>query len=148
MQFATDRRTRLSEVTKGFAPHDSFSNGAFADQFLMRTNEMSIFGCNEKMVHVGIEKNGLGNERYLWQGTRDIIAVRFEGLQCIGKQTNVTIAANEDVPSFMKRLLGCMEPTDATVQGMTDNVFYHRQEPNEIVVIPAGFGTIERSIFS
>ncbi len=66
------------------------------------------------------------------------------GDHCNKKKT-IAISPNEEVPSYMKRIIGALQETDAEDEDLKEHLFFHRHEPKEVLVVPSGFATIERT---
>ena len=100
---ASDRRSRVAELIKGYCVGDCTNSVGFTDGFVQKSNEVALVGCSWDMVHAAIERNGIGNARYQWCGQRSILAVRYEAIQILAKAKSMPMEPLEDVPSHMKK---------------------------------------------
>jgi hypothetical protein len=145
MCLPSDRRQRVGEVLRSFAPHDVMASSKFSSQFLKGTSEVKVFGLTHDCVAPSIDVNGIGNIRYQWCGTTDVVLVPWVALEQVAKKDGVTISDQEEVPSFIKRLLSSLDAKHFDIETLACRVFHWKFEAGQVLVVPPGFGIIERA---
>ncbi len=143
LPFANERKDKLSEALKSCSNDCTAKSTGFSNTFLTQQNALHICCAGFTMVHVGVERNFIGNLRYSESGRRQCILINFTGIEAIGTKHDVKIGAQEDVASWVQRALGCFEPADVDEKAVKDNSFYHECKEGELLGIPMGHATIE-----
>ncbi len=141
-----ERRARLAECMKEIAPQDVTHKCGFSTKLLGQLQVLHITGSTVRMVHRSIERNGIGNIRYNQSGKKQVLSISFVGLKLISEKEKVVIGNDMDVPEWVEKICDAAKPTHLDDEAIKAEIFFHEVGPDELVVIPSGIATIERSV--
>ena len=143
--FQSDRKNRIQELLLNCVPQQT--KAAKIDEWAERiVSTVSIFGCMEENTSTDIERNGLGNVRFLIQGSREVVVVLYDDLVAFA-QTKSTLARGEkeEPIEYGKRIMHAVQKED--LEETNALKFYHGvHSQGEALITPMGCFISERTL--
>ena len=144
--FQNERKERIIEALKSYTPDITLDVPGFKAPFVQATNQLGIFLCSHCMTHAGIERNCLGNVRYQAGGSRQILVITMAGVKKAAGLHSLTPSAGEEMADFGRRVCEAMVAKDLDDEDFNKEVYYVQLDEEEVMAIPPGCFTIERTL--
>ena len=144
--FQAERKAKVLERLKGCVPQCKVTKASFSNTFLDNLNQLSVCACTWEMCHYGIERNGIGNIRIQTHGRRQVILANWCAICRIAEKHSISRDRDCEVPDWCQKVLTEFVPEDVNDNTVKKNCWHHTMLPEETMVIPMGYGTIERTL--
>ncbi len=151
----SDRKGRCTELMRELVPDDVLPGAmkTWPPAVQQNVNSIHLWGCTERMVGIGPERNALGNIRFQPFGEREVVVLRYDAIkEMIGRKVkngspekfkgDMTV----DIIEKVQQKLEGIKADDFEEAELQAAVWKHLMKPGESMVIPPGCFVLERVI--